>query len=35
MDFSFLALPARFVWPGGAEDLQAALGDIDPVAPAE
>jgi hypothetical protein len=31
MDFAFLAFPARFVWPCGAAELQAALGDIHPV----
>jgi hypothetical protein len=33
MDFAFLAFPARFVWPCGAADLQAALSDIHPVVP--
>jgi hypothetical protein len=31
MDFAFLAFPTSFVWPCGAEELQAALQVIQPV----
>jgi hypothetical protein len=35
MDFAFLAFPVSFVWPCGAEELQAALQGIHPVVPME